>query len=501
MHLLTFKIFMKYLLQILLICFVTFSLNAQPGTYPESLKQSASCESGSVYMMNESMHGLLIVQRIFENDNQTLNKYADHESQQINFYGNEDLPKNVFEDPDHWFYAITPYEWFAAIEGRCSSVNSGMPTGTISKLEDAKTTLDQINQMRFTIDNELRNRDLNKLDDITAVYKMMETAATQCDHLLDIRNQLETILRSKVSKLNADQEFLIKLLEPLYKASEQLMLAVRADNEAKVKAQLTALNVAYKEFQAKKAAIKFSSKNDIIPNFSEPFLQNIDSKVAELIKEAKEYLGDSPFDAKYAAYGRNYYYYNVRLLSLFNKYGKGMVFEMNQLLLQANIPYSGFLELPHYVKIIYPEKRPELERSLVTTETVEVLPEQLRNRRVVQRQQSITADGLECVLEISDNQEEDGDIVSINFNGKWIIENYHLRKEPIKLPIMLNKQGKNYLLLHAENMGTVPPNTIAIRYKLNGKTKKIILNSSDKESEMIQIKPNIIAQKEEEKSK
>ncbi|GAB1395514.1 MAG TPA: hypothetical protein PKU98_10355 [Saprospiraceae bacterium] len=482
---------MKLLLSVIVSILAVCSVYAQPGTYPESLKQSASCSMSAVYMMNESVHGLLIVQRIFENDNQTLNKYVDLESQKINFYGNEDLPKNVFDDPDHWFYAVSPIDWYSNIQKRCgSSASSGLSATAGSKLRETRLLLDDINKMRFTIDDELRKRDLSKVDEINAVYKTLEQAAQQCDQLLALRNQLQAALPANTSRLKPDQLELVNNLNAVYKASEQLILAVRDDKEKIVKKQLSELQTAYKNFQMKRIAMTrtaHSTGANVELNF-----ENIAKKTETLIQEAKAYLGDSPFDSKYAAYGRNYFYYNVKMLSLFNKYGKGIVYEMNQLFLLSGISYHGFLELPHYVKIIYPEKRLEVERSVVKTETVEELPETLRSRRVVNKQRLIVADGPECVLEISDNQEVDGDIISINYNGKWIIENYPLQKEAVKLPILLNTEGKNYLLLHAENQGTIPPNTILIRYKYEGRFKRVILNSTDKESEMIEIKPNIV---------
>ncbi len=482
---------MKLLLSVIVSILAVCSVYAQPGTYPESLKQSASCSMSAVYMMNESVHGLLIVQRIFENDNQTLNKYVDLESQKINFYGNEDLPKNVFDDPDHWFYAVSPIDWYSNIQKRCgSSASSGLSATAGSKLRETRMLLDDINKMRFTIDDELRTRDLSKVEEINAVYKTLEQAAAQCDQLLSLRNQLQAALSADTKKLKPEQLELVNYLNAVYKSAEQLILAVRDDNEKMVEKHLAGLQAAYKNLQMKKIGLVRTALAS--GKAADQTFDNIAKKTADLLTEAKAYLGDAPFDAKYAAYGRNYYYYNVKMLSLFNKYGKGITYEMNQLLLQSGIAYHGFIELPHYVKIIYPEKRTEVQRSLVKTETVVVLPEKLRNRRVVNKQKTIIADGPECVLEISDNQEEDGDIISINYNGKWIIEHYPLKKEPVKLPILLNAEGKNFLLLHAENQGKVPPNTILIRYLYDGKAKKIILNSTDRESEMVEIKPNII---------
>ena len=62
--------------------------------------------------VNESIHGMVIVHRLLENYNQELNKYVDLEGYQINNFGNSDLPRNIFEDPDDWFYAISPLDWY-----------------------------------------------------------------------------------------------------------------------------------------------------------------------------------------------------------------------------------------------------------------------------------------------------------------------------------------------------------------------------------------------------
>ena len=68
-----------------------------------------------VNFSNESTHGLLIVHRLLENFNKNINKFVDLPDQQINFYSNKDLPQDIFEDPENWFYDISPNEWYANI--------------------------------------------------------------------------------------------------------------------------------------------------------------------------------------------------------------------------------------------------------------------------------------------------------------------------------------------------------------------------------------------------
>lgn len=483
---------MKHLVLLIFLLVFSIKAEAQPGSYPEGYQNTTSCDNAAVYMMNEAMHGLLIIQRIFENDNQTLNQYANLDSRKINFYGNEDLPRNVFADPEHLFYAVTPYDWLKVIDQRCSAGKKGLDPAILTDLKDIKQLLDDINEMRFTLDDGMRSKDLNKSDQLSDVYGMMEKAASYCDRLLELRYKLETKIPATITNLTPDQQNFFKSILPLYKSAEQLITSIRKDDEPKVKDQLKKLKESLAKINSQQDLVKKISLKLVKDNgdkFNQSYA-NVTAKASAIIKEAEEYLLDTPINEQYKAYGRNYYYYNVKLLSLFNRYGKGLAAEVNQLFLYGNFQTPGVMELPHYVKIIYPEKRPEVVRTKVETETVAALPENLRNRRVIQRQHAIIADGPDCMLELYDNQEEDGDIVSINYNGVWVIENYLLRKEALKIPVLLNKDGENFLLLHAENTGKVPPNTIAINYIYKGKKKRVVLNSSLKESEMIRIEPN-----------
>ena len=88
-------------------------------------------------------------------------------------------------------------------------------------------------------------------------------------------------------------------------------------------------------------------------------------------------------------------------------------------------------------------------------------------------------------MEIFDHRQEDGDIISLNFNGHWILKERKLSKLPLKLIVELNETGENYLLLHAENLGDIPPNTIAVRYYIEGQRKLVVLNSDMDHSEVI----------------
>ena len=81
----------------------------------------------------------------------------------------------------------------------------------------------------------------------------------------------------------------------------------------------------------------------------------------------------------------------------------------------------------------------------------------------------------------------DGDVVSVNFNGEWIIQKAELEKKPQTVKLKLNPEGKNYLILHADNVGTRSPNTTAISYSYRGVKRDLILKSDYNQSELIEI--------------
>ncbi len=89
-------------------------------------------------------------------------------------------------------------------------------------------------------------------------------------------------------------------------------------------------------------------------------------------------------------------------------------------------------------------------------------------------------------LEIWDSQKEDGDIVSVFLNGKQISERTEVKHQPKKIEIEL-KKGKNEILFKAENLGTIPPNTAALRVYGNGFEKLIQLNTDFKQNNVVEV--------------
>ena len=85
-----------------------------------------------------------------------------------------------------------------------------------------------------------------------------------------------------------------------------------------------------------------------------------------------------------------------------------------------------------------------------------------------------------------DHQKVDGDRVSVNLNGKWVLEDLTLAKEKYSFEVEL-QEGKNIFVLHALNLGEFKPNTAAIMVMDGVKVHQIILESNMNESGTLEI--------------
>ena len=118
-------------------------------------------------------------------------------------------------------------------------------------------------------------------------------------------------------------------------------------------------------------------------------------------------------------------------------------------------------------------------------ETVVKKPEVVENRKV-DYVKTFTVHSPDIIIRVWDNKEEDGDIISLNFNGFWVVQNFTLKKRAKDFKVNLN-QKENFLVLHALNLGSRPPNTASVSI-IEGKHKQTLVLSSDlQESQAISI--------------
>lgn len=443
-----------------------------------------------VNFLNEGDHGMLIVHRMLENYNQDINKYVDLDSYKINLFSNKDLPKDIFEDKDRWFYDTSPYEWYQKAINSLPKSGLNGASEISSKMSQMKKILVEVNQIRFNLDDRIHGKDLTDTTLLAKVYDELERGVKLYEDFFTYHQSILKIVGSNMQSLQptvneVKYPELYNALAELYGTTRTILLSIRLKEDENIEQLIANQKVALKKVQSINTSNYGASK--LNGGNAKRRLKNIISQAKKSIEEAEKFYQTAEVPVEYKQYGKFYYYYNSDIINKFNRYGNGLVFELNELMDELDLPVLRFTELPHYYKVIYPRKLDKVEYIAATDSKITRLPQKLKDREIEMSSRSIKVDSLNFKLKLYDHMIEDGDIVSINFNGDWIVEKMPLKSIKKELKLQLNEEGKNYLILHADDVGRRPPNTMAVDYTYRGFNKQIILESDLNVSELIEI--------------
>ncbi|MFZ9718587.1 MAG: hypothetical protein ACO3BD_04455 [Chitinophagaceae bacterium] len=103
-------------------------------------------------------------------------------------------------------------------------------------------------------------------------------------------------------------------------------------------------------------------------------------------------------------------------------------------------------------------------------------------KRENQRYETITLTSPDIEISLYDNAEVDGDIVTVLFNDVVVVSKQPLSKTPIVRKLRAETGKENLLVMYAENMGRIPPNTAFMRIKNGDQLYKVLLSADEKKN-------------------
>lgn len=136
-------------------------------------------------------------------------------------------------------------------------------------------------------------------------------------------------------------------------------------------------------------------------------------------------------------------------------------------------------------KTILPQNQQPVRPS-VQTEMVPVpLVLKQRSNPLVRR---IETEAGEIRIDLYDNGEIDDDTVSIYHNNRMVVEAQRLSKSPISFRLRVDKsQPHHELILVANNLGRIPPNTSVMLVTVNDKRYQVSISSSEQQNARVVI--------------
>lgn len=111
-----------------------------------------------------------------------------------------------------------------------------------------------------------------------------------------------------------------------------------------------------------------------------------------------------------------------------------------------------------------PAPAPTLAHDFLTRET--------RTRKEVDSKRRV------ITLKFWDNAEVDGDTISVSLNGRFILTEQELVKQPKKVRVVL-EPGENVIVVHAHNEGRIPPNTAGFSVRTSLFRKEALVFSTN----------------------
>jgi len=134
---------------------------------------------------------------------------------------------------------------------------------------------------------------------------------------------------------------------------------------------------------------------------------------------------------------------------------------------------------PPQTQISPPQEEPE-QPPVVEADTVQTFAD----RQIISKA-NFTVQSPNVSINIWDDRREDGDIISLFFNGQPVLEEYTLENKVKTIKLVLGINRVNTLVLFAHNLGEQPPNTAAISINDGKQTRRITLSSDFEGSEAI----------------
>lgn len=127
------------------------------------------------------------------------------------------------------------------------------------------------------------------------------------------------------------------------------------------------------------------------------------------------------------------------------------------------------------------QKRPEKPKPVEPPKDTSVV-----HGRRVDVESTVTTRSRSIKVWIWDRDEIDGDQISIFLNDQLVLSNYTLKRHKKKIKLHLSP-GTNYLVMEAENLGSIPPNTAAVLINDGHKKRNVTVVSDTSKSGAVEI--------------
>ena len=134
-----------------------------------------------------------------------------------------------------------------------------------------------------------------------------------------------------------------------------------------------------------------------------------------------------------------------------------------------------------------------LEKPMVRIESLQEVADQStvyekEHGRKVRVDRVLQVSSPKLRIRVWDNGTVDGDIVTVFLNGKQLVKKFRVSKRKWSIPVTLT-DAENLLIIHADDLGDITPNTVAVSVDDGTKEEVLVLSSDLRVSGGVLIQP------------
>lgn len=135
------------------------------------------------------------------------------------------------------------------------------------------------------------------------------------------------------------------------------------------------------------------------------------------------------------------------------------------------------------------KNKQSLQAAIDTVKPVLLRP--IDDKRIKERKNSLlekkfVVDESVILLELWDDAAEDGDSISIRLNGQEVVTGFPVKKKRQHIKVTL-EEGENRLIMVADNLGAIAPNTAVLRIVAGALRKSVSIKTNMKQNNMLLI--------------
>ena len=310
------------------------------------------------HYINDNVHALWIYHGLLETFNFEMNAYYEATTEEKRTLRLRFLSKPVLNNPEH-FPALLPVTRYQTLQSQHGCIPQPYRDALAGYLKQLQEVVDEIQVLSDQLARYTQSKAYMEEPDLATGYKHL----SRCFVLYHDFSALKDAMFYELKKLYRHYELpdrknpymaVNHSLETLFVPIRGILRGLKEESQVTVKNNHARLQQALLRAEA--------GRYSLLNGFAGPdraFVETMHGFILAVAGDirayASEYMASDAIPEKYKDHGKSYYYYNNRMLPIYNRHGEGLIRRFNEMVARADVNLLVRMEEPNWFKVVLPE--------------------------------------------------------------------------------------------------------------------------------------------------